>query len=715
MKKTFAAALASLTFITSLFAAETLIWTVNSREDVLKGDSRGVSISENGTISISPAFTSVYKTEQPYIWSSAIDQAGNVFLGTGTEGRIFRVAANGLGSMFADLGELNVSALAIGLGGELFAATSPDGKVYKIDSAGKSEVYFDPKTKYIWALAVLPDGSLAVATGDSGKIYRVRSANAAADASLLFDTSETHIISLAVDKQGHLFAGTDSGGLVLRFGPDGRPFGLLDSPLREIHELAVGPDGSVYALAMGESVSATTPAAAAAVESKPVTVEKNSSMTPPQPPKSRYDMTGVKSAVYRILPNGGNDLLWTSTNVTGFAIYAHQSGTGVMLGTADKGRIYNISNEGRETLVLQSDAGQISSIFSRGSDLYAAASNQGVLFKIGPASQPQGIYESAVLDAKGTAAWGRVWWRSSGNAVIETRSGNSESPNETWSSWQAVSGEASSGPVSSPAARFFQWRAILKAGSTPSSLNELSVAFAPRNIAPDVTAIAVLPVNVGLVPNPPPQIDPNIELSGMDPAVFGIPSQPVPPRRVYQRGALSFQWLAEDRNDDKLVYDVFYKEVGDVGFRLLRANIEETFVSLDGLSLPDGRYVLMVIAKDSGSNPAGAVLVGERISEPFDIDNTPPIVAATGQPQVTGNSARIAFTATERTTHIARAEYSVNGGPWQAAFADDGISDGREERYTVIADLPAAGDYTVTLRVFDSVGNTGSGRVQIRR
>lgn len=715
MKKTFAAALASLTFITSLFAAETLIWTVNSREDVLKGDSRGVSISENGTISISPAFTSVYKTEQPYIWSSAIDQAGNVFLGTGTEGRLFRVAANGIGSMFADLGELNVSALAIGRGGELFAATSPDGKVYKIDSAGKSEVYFDPKAKYIWALAVMPDGSLAVATGDSGKIYRVRSANAAADTSLLFDTSETHIISLAVDKQGNLFAGTDSAGLVLRFGPDGKPFGLLDSPLREIHELAVGPDGSVYALAMGESVSATAPAAAAAVESKPVTVEKNSSMTPPQPPKSRYDMTGVKSAVYRILPNGGNDLLWTSANVTGFAIYAHQSGGGVMLGTSDKGRIYNISNEGSETLVLQSDAGQISSIFSRGSDLYAAASNQGELFKIGPASQPEGIYESAVLDAKGTAAWGRVWWRSSGNAVIETRSGNSESPNETWSSWQAVRGEASSGPVSSPAAHFFQWRAILKAGSTPSSLNELSVAFAPRNIAPDVTAIAVLPVNVGLVPNPPPQIDPNIELSGMDPAVFGIPSQPVPPRRVYQRGALSFQWLAEDRNDDKLVYDVFYKEVGDVGFRLLRANIEETFVSLDGLSLPDGRYVLKVVAKDSGSNPAGAVLAGDRISEPFDIDNTPPVVAATGQPQVTGNSARIAFAATERTTHIARAEYSVNGGPWKAAFADDGISDGREERYTVIADLPAAGDYTVTLRVFDSVGNTGSGRVQIRR
>ena len=94
----------------------------------------------------------------------------------------------------------------------------------------------------IWSLAVMADGSLAVGTGSGGKIYKVNSANAAPESSLLFDTSETHIISLATDKQGNLYAGTDSNGLVMRFGPDGKPFGLLDSPLREIHGLAVGPE-----------------------------------------------------------------------------------------------------------------------------------------------------------------------------------------------------------------------------------------------------------------------------------------------------------------------------------------------------------------------------------------------------------------------------------------------------------------------------------------
>jgi hypothetical protein len=134
-----------------------------------------------------------------------------------------------------------VAALAVGKAGEIFAGTAPDGKVYRIDASGAATVYFDPKEKYIWSLAVLPDGSLAVGTGGkTAKIYKIKAANAAPEASLLFDTSETHIISLAVDKTGILYAGTDAKGLVLRFGADGRPFALLDSTLREIHDLSVG-------------------------------------------------------------------------------------------------------------------------------------------------------------------------------------------------------------------------------------------------------------------------------------------------------------------------------------------------------------------------------------------------------------------------------------------------------------------------------------------
>ncbi len=711
--------LVSLTFLTlTTFAADPSIWSVNSRADVLKGDARSVSIDSSGTITLAPRVSEVFNTEQSFIWSSAIDAAGNIYLGTGGDGKVYRVSTAGAGTLLADLAELNVTAIAIGRGGEIFAATSPDGKVYRIDPSGTSSVYFEPKVKYIWSLAVMGDGSLAVGTGEGGKIFRVRAANATPESSLFFDSSDSHIICLAVDGSGNLYAGTDSNGLVLKFSADGRPFALLDSPLREIHELAIGPDGSVYVLALGESASAAAPSPSPtpATESRTVSVAGPAPAAPEQPQKSRHDLTGAKSAVYRILPDGGVDVLWSSGTVTAFSIYAHRSGSGVLLGTSDKGRIYDVTNDGRESLAMQTDASQISTIFSRGSDLFATSSNQGRLLRIGPELVAEGTYESSVLDAKSVASWGRIWWRAAGSVQIQTRSGNTELPTETWSAWTggSAASAATDMKVTSPNARYFQWRAVLRASSVPATLNEVSLAFLPRNIAPEVLAIQILPTNMGLAANPPVQIDPNIELSGLDPRAFGIPIQPVPPRRIYQRAARSFLWLAEDRNADKLVYDILIKEARDSAYKLLRENVSEPFFTLDGQSLPDGRYTLKIVAKDSPDNPVGLFLTGEKISEPFDIDNTQPTVSA-GQPQISGGTARIVFTANDRSSYLARAEFSVNGGQWQPVFAEDGISDSADERYIVEIPVSAGVEYIVTLRVYDASGNAGNARAVVRR
>ncbi len=712
MKQYLLFALFLFTTTTTAFAAEPLVWSVNSRSDVLRGDARGVSIDSNGTLSLAPKLTEAFKTDQPYVWSSAVDSAGNFYLGTGADGKVFKVDATGKGAPFANLGELNVSALAIGKSGEIFAATSPDGKVYRLDASGKESVFFDPKEKYIWALATMADGSLAVATGENGKIFKVRSAGAGADASLLFDMSETHIISLAADKSGNLFAGTDSNGLVLRFGPDGKPFALLDSALREIHELAVGPDGSVYALALSESLTAkveTTPATAS-TESKPVTVERPSA-TPAEAPKSRYDLSAAKSAVYRILPDGGSDVLWASPTFGAFALYAHQTGNGVLIGTSDKGRIYSVRNDGSETLVAQTDEGQISTIRTDGRNLFATSSNQGKLYRIGAETNAEGTYDSAVLDAKASSTWGRIWWRSTGGVTLQTRSGNTDRPDETWSAWSAPASDQRGAQITSPKAKFLQWRAVFRNAGV---LNEVNVSFLGRNIAPEITSIQVLATNVGLAPNPAMQLDPNIELSGMDPLLFGVQIVPVAPRRIYQRGARALQWTAEDRNGDNVVYDVYYKEAGEANFKLLKRDIAENFYTIDGQSLADGRYVFRVVVKDSPSNPAGQELSGEGTSEPFDIDNTAPVVTAVGAPTLAGEKARVVFDASDAASYVSRAEYSVSGGEWRAVYADDGISDGPKERYSF--EIPVtAGETAVILRAFDANGNSGSARMVVRK
>ncbi|HEX8735008.1 MAG TPA: hypothetical protein VF721_06790 [Pyrinomonadaceae bacterium] len=699
-------------------ASEPAIWTVDTRAEILRGDARGVSVTDTGAVTLAPKLNRVFDTTQSYVWSSAVDGSGNVYLGTGNDGRIFKVDASGKGALFTDLAELDVSALAIGKSGEIYAGTSPDGKVYRIDASGKAEVFFDSNDKYVWSLAVLNDGSLAVGTGENGKIYRVKAANAAPDASLLFDTSETHIISLAVDRQGNLYAGTDANGLVIRFSPDGKPFALLDSPLREIHSLAVGADGSVYALALSDSASASkqTPATVTGQTSDGVTVTATVVSTEAaqteQAAKSRYDLTGAKSVVYRILPDGGNDIIWSSANVTGFSIYAHQIGNGVLLGTSDKGRIYNITNDGRETLVLQSGEGQISTIKSDGNRLFATSSNQGRLYSFGGETLTEGTYESAVRDAKAVALWGRIWWRSSGNVQLQTRTGNTEKPDETWSDWSAAVSDAKGSAIASPRARFLQWRAVLK---NSGSLDEVSVSYLPRNIAPEILSIQVQPTNVGLAPNPAIPVDPNIESSGLNPSVFGIVAQQVPPRRIYQRGARALQWTAEDRNGDRLEYAVYYREASEANFKLLKDGLRDNFYTIDGLSLADGRYIFRITVTDAPSNPAGQSLSGEKSSETIDIDNSAPAVIAVGTPQIAGDKARVTFEAVDAANFINRAEYSIDGGEWQTIYAEDGISDASRERYTVEIPIKTTGEISVTLRVFDANGNAGNARAVVKK
>src|SRR5436190_21150300 len=240
-----------------VFASDPIVWDIGSRADLLKGEARGISINDAGIITLAPEATQVFNTEQPYVWSSAIDSAGNVYLGTGHDGKVFRFGMDGKGSLLFKASELDVTALAIAKDGSIFAATSPDGKVYRITTDGKSAVYFDPEDKYIWSLAILNDGSLAVGTGDNGKLYRARAAGAKPENSLLINTNQTHVMSLAVNKQGDLIAGTDPGGLVLRISSDGKAFGLYDAPLREIHALAPAADGSIYALALSDAASTT--------------------------------------------------------------------------------------------------------------------------------------------------------------------------------------------------------------------------------------------------------------------------------------------------------------------------------------------------------------------------------------------------------------------------------------------------------------------------
>ena len=99
-----------------------------------------------------------------------------------------------------DAAELDLQAIAAGPQGSVLVGSSPDGKVYRVAADGTSTTFFDPEDKYIWAIAVAPDGTTYVGTGAKGKVYKVPAAGGAG--TLFYDTGTEHVSALAFDGDG---------------------------------------------------------------------------------------------------------------------------------------------------------------------------------------------------------------------------------------------------------------------------------------------------------------------------------------------------------------------------------------------------------------------------------------------------------------------------------------------------------------------------------
>ena len=156
--------------------------------------------------------------------------------------------------------------------------------------------------------------------------------------------------------------------------------------------------------------------------------------------------------LFRILPDGGSDVIWRSDTTVGFGLKPLADGR-VLIGTGSKGRIYQVGADRSHTLLIQSPEDQTSTIIAVGDSLYATSSNLGRLYRIGRDSVTEGTYVSPVRDTKFAGQWGAINWRGAGSVQIQTRTGNTETPDLTWSEWSAPYTQMSGEPISSPRAR----------------------------------------------------------------------------------------------------------------------------------------------------------------------------------------------------------------------------------------------------------------------
>jgi hypothetical protein len=734
MKKTFW--LLPLFASISLFAVTPSFWEVRTYDEFRKGKFTGLSLTSEDQLILAPTFDAVFNTDQPLIWSAVADSKGNVYLGTGHDGKVFKVDPTGKGDLLADLAEIDVLALAVDSRDALYAATSPDGKVYKIVGGQPPQIFFEPHVKYIWSMVFDRQGRLIVGTGDKGVIYRVTPDG---KGETFYDTDETHVISLAMDNAGNVIAGGDPKGYIYRISPGGKAFVLHDSGLREVHSLAVASDGRIYAAVLsggaGFSPTASPPAApggaagggdgtirvtldasTAAAQNVEVIESADGASDSQRGSRRSAGEGSAQSVILEILPNGAVNTLWRLRDEMVYSLLPR--GGRLLFSTGTKGRIYALEASRNATLLVESSEEQTTRLLEVGNRVFATSSNAGKLFGVGDALASSGAYESTVRDTNAVSMWGKLSTKAENPQFIQffTRSGNTSAPDKTWSDWAAVD---ASGALSSPSARFLQWKAVLTSDrNRMPALNSVTVPYLQQNFRPEVSSIDVLPPGVALVKmqqlnasGNPIIADPATARANARAGQSAPPKQPA--RRLVQKGAQAFQWTASDRNQDVLQYDVYYRGESERSWKILKKDLEDTFYSINADTLPDGTYVVRVVASDLPSNPADVALTGEIESRPFTIDNTPPTVSMR-QDSINAGRVRIAINATDATSTLNQAEISVDTGEWRVIFPQDGITDSKSESFIYQTDVLSPGEHVIAFRIYDQVDNVGLGKLVVR-
>ena len=151
-------------------------WTLISFNDFLTGKFEGISVTYDGILSLSPKEEIFEGPDEEFYLSLLIDSEGSSFLGTGHEGKVYKVTKEGKFELYFQVPEMDVTCLALDRRGNLFVGTSPNGNVWKVTEQGKGEVFFNPQERYIWDLEFTQNGNLLAAVGEGGGIYEINQA-----------------------------------------------------------------------------------------------------------------------------------------------------------------------------------------------------------------------------------------------------------------------------------------------------------------------------------------------------------------------------------------------------------------------------------------------------------------------------------------------------------------------------------------------------------
>lgn len=704
------------------------VWTQTEQADFARGFFERTTATSEGDVCLSLSLSRVVDTGKPFVWTLAPAGEDSLLLGTGHEGDILRLSPDGKVSPFCRLPELEVHWL-IPEGDGWLVGTSPRGRLYRVSADGKSEQVAQLEQGYpTCAVRRSPQSVLIGAGGTAGVVYEWREGQVLP----VLQTGQNHVTALAGAPDGTVYVGTGENASLWRIAPDGRTQAMRDFGEGAVSALAVWQDGSLLVAL--------------------------------QP----------RQQVLRLYPDGRTRTLIERAENTLFAFVPAPDGSLFAVGS---GIVYQLFPDNRVNLVENRlDVDFAAGVWWKGA-LWLGTANGGEVYTA-RLDGGEGVYLSPVHDARAPAQWGALYWIAetpSGTSVeMSTRTGNVPEPDASWSAWSSAL-TTPGATVTSPPARYIQYRALLRTQNPQVSPRLLSVSlyYRPQNQPPRVSfrtprggAVLSGEQNIEWQAEDPDKDTLSYRVyyrregerewqeiresgrAGNAPTSARPSERPSSPRQADEESVPSVeQMMAELRqqidNDPSIpegvkaeILATAERELPQVRAAMLQQAPKEpptprtsepapppaptsaTSRKWDTRSIPDGIYRLRVVASDRPSN-ATDPLSAEAVSEPVIVCNSKPVIlvpASDGIQVGEDGTVQVSGFVLQKWVPVTAVQVRVGEGEWLAAEAGDGVFDSLLETFRFRSEPLPKGEHQVTVKAFNAAGlsATWQKKVQVK-
>jgi hypothetical protein len=654
-------------FIMALFLVHTLpavrvkqIEKVNL-SDFQKGSFVNVSIDSNGRLFLGPKLKNIQGPAEEFYLSAAAAKNGDLLLGTGHNASVYRISPSGKTEAVFKGEQLDVYALLAAGNGDVVVGTSPNGRVFRISKDNKVSELFNPDEKFIWDLAEDKQGNIICALGNTGSVYSIGKSGAVEN---LFMAEDSHIISLHVTQDNAILAGSGDRGILYEI-KNHKVKVLFDSPLEEIKGIASDGEGNVFF---------------AAVKGLPVpqtTKEIEIGTVFPKSESGEKEIIKEKSILYRLQSDGSVEDIWSSTDEFIYAVYFDPATKTVIIGTGNSGRIYRVDRNGDFSQVCESESAQIFRITPNGKGYFLIANNTPAILQVENSLNASGTYFSEIYDARIQSRFGRLSWNAEPGKQslisFAVRMGNSDNPDQSWTSWSAPFNDPENSNINVSGYRFLQVKIVLSSPNpteTPA-LHGYRIHYLTNNLKPEIGQI--------LVQKPGEK-------------------KPVPDTKPPQK-YLHISWEASDPNQDRLNYNLYLQKLPGSDWLPLGSNIQEKWFYLDSEVCADGKYLLKVQADDGLDNTPAWIKTAVKISPPLVVDSTAPVLS-----EFTYTGGSVGFTASDESSAVVLVNYSLDGKDWYPVFPLDMVTDSKIEKFNFVLSNPK-NSKTLFIKVIDEFNN----------